>query len=517
MRARALLIVIGVLASVAGPSYGAERTAADERPPSRASVLDGNAESASPDDGYTATAAGRHFVRVEDKVRDVRDVHGDLVRASLRYGASRITLRAELRRVGSIKTSNWRRGDTSLIWWVDTNGDNYDNYLAAMSSDGHEGLAAATFDYDRRTCTPTPHRKGDVFTLQFRRSCWESPYRMRLAAAMFYDRNPDSDSSKSIQLDVAPAGVGWSPWVYIPPLPTRTSITASVRKLIHGDPVGISGTVEPMYEDVPMHLYRRAHGTKRWERVGRTSSWSYTLSITPRRPMDFHFRFPGNAAWQPSRSRSVTVDVAMKVEQDAVDDTYRPLGSVVEATGRVRPANPGGTVALQRRTADGWKTVKTGKVNSENLYTLRTTPKSSRAFTYRVRAASDGIRSAGFGERFRMLIYSAKITKVEPGDPVAEAQNLNSEYVAVKNKGRVPILLDSWGLASNRLQVTIPSAYGYTGLRPGDGVRIHTGSGEARTGHIYLGLEVPFWPAAGIAGLYDVDDYRMDEIQYGLE
>jgi hypothetical protein len=431
-----------------------------------------------------------------------------------------VTVRTKLRNAGSFKTRSWQRGDTSMVFWIDTDGDDYDDYSATIFNNGSDRLVALTYASSRATCQLNARKKGDVFTLRFRPRCIEEPWKLRFQAAMFYDRDADEDTAKSLQVDLAPEGWNWSPWIRREPRPTSTVIIAATDKTSYRESAVIVARATspyPYFYSRMLDLYRRRRGATQWERVASQEEDGGLVRFERpvSRPVEFQVRHRGDGSFQPSRSRVAFVDVGMAVSHSAVHD-YQPLGSTIGVRGRVRPAHPGARIAMQRRTSTGWLTVASGKVNDRSRYALSTTPERSRQYTYRVRVAGDGVRSPGESADIPVGIYQAKIADVEPSDPVSEAENLNTEYIAIRNNGAVPIDLRYWKVTADVLPVDITDA-GFTELQPGDQVRVHTGEGTPRAGHLYLGRTAPLWPAAGVARLHDALGNPMDELVYGPE
>jgi hypothetical protein len=83
------------------------------------------------------------------------------------------------------------------------------------------------------------------------------------------------------------------------------------------------------------------------------------------------------------------------------------------------------------------------------------------------------------------VVYRATITGIHADVPGDDRRNLNSEYALVRNTGAVAINLAGWQLdAGDRSQrFSLPS---YP-LKKGATVRIHTGRGTTKPGHLYLG------------------------------
>lgn len=466
-------------------------------------------------------AAGDHFAPVTDAAGDVATSRGDLVRTTLHYGEYYVTLRAELRNADSYQSANWQHGDTMLAFAIDTDSDAYDDYAALVYNTGHDTLTGPIVNTDYRSveCRRRPSQRGDVFTLRFPHKCLLSPLKVRFQAIMWYDRDAGGSSRQAVTRDAAPNKLGWSRWAARPPQPSRVVYTTRpAASVTYGSQVQIRAAFPSDWEGRRLHLYRRFKGTTRWVRIATASDEyddAYFPPVTLYRPADFQVRFAGNHLWKPSATRVATTSVTMVIQQDTPPQTL-PLDERVRVTGRVRPANPGGSVSLQQRVDGRWVRIASTKLTAESTYSLGTTPARSRRYTYRVHTAGDGVRAAANTKPFIVDVYDARIRTVEPSDPVRETQDLNSEFISVINAGRVNVNLAQWLVTANVVDgARVPYHWNEAILQPGDGIRIHTGSGDASAGHLYLGLNAPLWPDAGLARIYNPDDILIDELQYG--
>jgi competence protein ComEC len=90
-----------------------------------------------------------------------------------------------------------------------------------------------------------------------------------------------------------------------------------------------------------------------------------------------------------------------------------------------------------------------------------------------------------------------------------KAENLNTEWVEVKNSGNAPQDLSGWTLsdASNHTY-TFPQNFV---LGAGDSVKVRTGSGTDSTSDLYWGRGSPIWNNDGdTATLKDEDGRTVD-------
>ena len=462
----------------------------------------------------------RYRVAVTDRAGDVANPRGDIVKARMRYGVDAVKFTAVLRNADSYKSANWQHGDTSMLFFLDANRSNdLEDYAVAIWNNRRDKLVATVFNSDdgEVLCRRKAEQRGDAFSARIPHPCLYSPVRLRFQLAMWYDRSVSNTSDSSVSLDTAPAS-SWTDWARRPPQPAHIKLSRPVRKAPYGTTVTLFGTfTSDTYNARRLSLFRRLKGTDRWTRVdsGYTSQYYGTISfdVVVRRSADYQLRFGGNELWQSSRSRVRTVRATMAIATNELPST-RALGSRVRATGRVTPANPGGLTYLQRRTSDGWKNVARTKLTQESTFSVGVTPKASDRYRYRVRTVGDGKRRAGVTPSFSVAVYDARIRKVEASDPASELQNLNSEYISVVNTGRVRLSLSDWWVGNVNIGATIPNEGAFSELRPGDGVRIHTGEGAVRIGHLYLYQDAPMWPPAGVARLRDARNFLVHERQY---
>jgi competence protein ComEC len=96
------------------------------------------------------------------------------------------------------------------------------------------------------------------------------------------------------------------------------------------------------------------------------------------------------------------------------------------------------------------------------------------------------------------VVYRVAITGVHADAAGDDRRNLNGEYALVRNTGRTAIDLAGWRLdaGDGSQRFTLP---GYR-LRPGATVRVHTGRGTTRAGHLFLGSSRPVWSNDGDTG-----------------
>lgn len=471
---------------------------------------------------FETSSVTAHGAFVRDAIRDVPDARGDIVSSSVRYGTRSLNFRMELRNAGSFKTAPWQYGDTMLGWWLETTGDSREDYAVVVFNDGRDRLLARTVNaHDATTtlCWGRLRKDGDVVRVRIPHRCISSPYKARMSSLIWYDPDVEREAYDTANTDYAPPKrQQWTGTFRRPPQPTRV-IWPSLpsTSTVYGEQnyfIARLRSAQPSGRRLTLH--RRFKGSQRWVKVDAASTLyggSADFTATMRRPAYWQVRSAGNRLWQPSRSKPVLVNVGVAVSTDYVESPM-PLRGNLNVGGRVWPAKSGTRVWLQRKTTRGWVNDGAAYTTAEGAYTIRTRPRRSGRILYRVKSAGDGVRTGRAAQSFVVDVYTAKIGGVHPSDTVAETTNLNSEWVTVVNNGRLPVDLQGWWVGNINIGATVPYSQ-YSLLRPGEGVRIHTGDGTARSGHLYLGVEIPLWPPTGRARMYDTDDVLMHERDYG--
>jgi competence protein ComEC len=127
--------------------------------------------------------------------------------------------------------------------------------------------------------------------------------------------------------------------------------------------------------------------------------------------------------------------------------------------------------------------------------------------------ASDSDHIGAISRTFRLVVYRAAITGIHADATGDDRRNRNGEYTLVRNTGAAAINLASWKLdAGDRSQrFTLPSHV----LKKGATVRIHTGRGMTKAGHLYLGSGRPIWNNDGdTATLIDPHNIVVSRYRY---
>jgi hypothetical protein len=189
------------------------------------------------------------------------------------------------------------------------------------------------------------------------------------------------------------------------PAAAPSSLTASVSPpvSVFGTAVTVSGRLTSGALGVgarPVLLEGQRSGTAAWTALGTaTSAGDGTLTRTFAPPWSgtLRWRFAGDASYLPSTSPGVAATVVGLVTTGLAPSTV-PKGGAATISGAVRPAHPGGRVALQQWvTGLGWKTLGTAALSARSTFALLQRPTTAGRRTYRVRWLGAPDLAAGAG------------------------------------------------------------------------------------------------------------------------
>jgi uncharacterized protein YjiK len=184
------------------------------------------------------------------------------------------------------------------------------------------------------------------------------------------------------------------------------------------------------------------------------------------------------------------------------------VGERTRFNGTVSPAAAGQRVLLQRREGGKWVNVRTKRVEagSSSAYTFKIRREDSGRYRYRTFVPKfDGKASGAFGgpAKGRLLrVYRAEIARVHPrGD----------EFVVIANSGAVRMNIGGWRLINKRTKTkrSLPPMV----VRPGDLVRIHSGSGKSDKNDLYLKRQDMWGPHAKVL-LRNHRSVLLDRLRY---
>ncbi len=163
----------------------------------------------------------------------------------------------------------------------------------------------------------------------------------------------------------------------------------------------------------------------------------------------------------------------------------------------------GQSVHLQRWDGSAWVDVETALRTAGDATTLAFTTSSDRSgvVLYRIQVPAYGGVPEATVEGLKVGYYQARITAV----------SAKGEWVTVRNTGAVTFDLDGWTLrnrSNGRMVVLEPMR-----VRPGQTVRIHTGTGRDDRNDMFLGRK-PMWGRHGVAVLRDDVRQLADRFRY---
>jgi hypothetical protein len=184
------------------------------------------------------------------------------------------------------------------------------------------------------------------------------------------------------------------------------------------------------------------------------------------------------------------------------------VGELTRFKGTVSPATEGQPVQLQRLEGNKWVTVATTHVSagSSSAYSFKIRRGVSGSYRYRTFAPSyaGGAATASKGSvhGLALRVYRADITAVQAGD---------DEFIKVTNAGAVRIDLHGWLLVnrSTGAHRTLPKFK----VRPGNFVRIHSGTGISDRDDLYLGRG-DLWGQHATALLRNERSVLLDKLSY---
>jgi hypothetical protein len=235
-------------------------------------------------------------------------------------------------------------------------------------------------------------------------------------------------------------------------------------------------------------------------------------TVTPQANTDYRLRHPATpfSAASTSRTRTLLVGVRLTAHSNR---TSVALGRTATISGQVVPAHAGQRIRVQHKQGRTWRTTQSKILPATGRYYFNLRPRATGTSWWRVHKASDSDHIGDISSAFRLVVYRAAITGIHADAAGDDRRNRNGEYALVRNTGAAAINLASWKLdAGDRSQrFTLPS---YP-LKKGATVRIHTGHGTTKAGHLYLGLGRPIWNNDGdTATLIDPHNIAVSRYRY---
>jgi hypothetical protein len=235
-------------------------------------------------------------------------------------------------------------------------------------------------------------------------------------------------------------------------------------------------------------------------------------AVTPQAHTEYRLRHAATPFYATSTSPAVPVLVGVRLTARSNRITMA-LGRTATISGQVTPAHRGQGIRLQHKQGRNWRTVQAKPLPASGRYYFAMRPRATGTSLWRIYKASDTDHIGAISPIFRLVVYRAAITGIHADAAGDDRRNRNGEYVLVRNTGAAAINLAGWKLdAGDRSQrFTLPS---YP-LKKGATVRIHTGRGSTKAGHLYLGSGRPIWNNDGdTATLIDPHNIAVSRYRY---
>jgi len=307
-----------------------------------------------------------------------------------------------------------------------------------------------------------------------------------------------------------------------PPVATTLTLAATPTSVLHGGTVTLTGRLQ--WVDTAAGIPGETVTVER--RPKRTTTWTALTTVTtandgtldlnpqlsPQAHTEYRLRHPATPFYGASTSRTVTVLVGVRLTA-RLNRTSMALGRTATITGQVVPAHHGKRIRLQHKQGRIWRTVQAKPLPATGHCSFAVRPRATGISGWRIYKASDTDHIGDISPALRLVVYRAAITGIHADAADDDRRNLNGEYALVRNTGAAAINLAGWKLsAGDRGQRFSLVRYP---LKKGATVRIHTGRGTSRAGHLFLGSGRPIWNNDGdSATLIDPNNVAVSRYRY---
>jgi Fibronectin type III domain/Lamin Tail Domain len=297
----------------------------------------------------------------------------------------------------------------------------------------------------------------------------------------------------------SPPSTSSAPVTPAPSAATTLTLTAAPTRVLYGGTVTLSGRLQQADSSgiagEPVIGERRPKGTTTWTALTTvTTASDGTLDpspqVTPQAHTEYRLRHPATPLHAAATSSTATVLVGVRLTA-RLNRTSMALGRTATIAGQVAPAHRGQRIRLQHKQGRSWRTVQAKTLPATGRYNFALRTRATGTSWWRIYKASDADHVGAISATLRLVVYRAAITAVHANAAGDDRRNLNDEYALVRNTGAAAFNLAGWKLdAGDRSQRFSLASYP---LKKGATVRIHTGRGTTRAGHLFLGSGRPIW------------------------
>lgn len=215
---------------------------------------------------------------------------------------------------------------------------------------------------------------------------------------------------------------------------TRLSLIYSQDHHLLGDAKVLSDTVfDTEYIDGTARLYAKRYGSSSYVQIGSAQPFEDVgyahFAIRPNRQTYYQIRTAPQWCCEASTSKTLLVTVRRRLLIHVADTSVRRWRKIV-VTGRVFPRDGGVPVTVQRLTSTGWRSIASGRTDSDGDYRLTPTATSIGRWTLRVWAGSARGLLANASPRAVVSIIRnppPAVTPVEYINPVPDEPHLDDD------------------------------------------------------------------------------------------
>ena len=197
----------------------------------------------------------------------------------------------------------------------------------------------------------------------------------------------------------APAGAAEQSALALSAKPATLTCGATTALAASGAPAG-----------APLTLSRKLAGETAFTIVGvvvADADGKAFWNRTPPRSTIFRVDFAGDGA-SPAAWAEASVGVRPTVTLTAAAGKPLIEGRYVRYTVRIRPAHPGATVRLARRTADGWTTLRELTLDNDSRAQARVLAGTPGRLVVRAEMAADADHLAGSSAPWKVTVYDRR-------------------------------------------------------------------------------------------------------------